>query len=211
MDDRHFDAFARILSAGYPRRHLTRVLAGLSVASVVSAFSVREAVAALRNGGVACTQGSQCKTDTCLGSGKCSCSRRFPTCKPPTNPCKRATCNVETKRCVTRNQTDGALCTIAGFTGTCLDGVCTDCGQLDDSCCPNGICGAGGICAGSPFKCLACGDDGQPCCVNDFCAEGECNFGRRCGQCGGLGQACCLGSTCDVELTCRSNFVCENA
>lgn len=87
MDDARFDALTRSLITTQSRRDLARLLAGLSLGGVLSARTVREAAAALLNGGASCTAGSECKTGKCLTSGKCSCSRDLPNCKKPANPC----------------------------------------------------------------------------------------------------------------------------
>jgi hypothetical protein len=211
MDDRRFDAFTRTLSAGSTRRQVTRLLGGWGLVGVLDIPTIREAAAAALDGGYHCTKGRQCKTDKCLRNNTCSCSSKYLTCKPPTNPCKQATCNVATKRCVTRKQTNGTPCTVRGFDGTCVDGACTDCGQRNQACCSNGICGAGGTCVGFPFRCVPCGDAGQPCCDPDYCAEGECNIHRICGACGDLGQMCCIQGACDIGLTCRdADEICIN-
>ena len=211
MDDARFDTLTKALGTAPSRRALTRVLAGLSLGGVLAALSVREATAAVRNGGAPCTTGSQCKTGRCQRNNTCSCSSRYLTCKQPTNPCTQAACNVETKRCVTRKKRNGTPCTVGGFDGTCVAGACTDCGQINQACCSNGICGAGATCVGFPFRCVPCGDLGQLCCDPAYCAAGECDVNRKCGSCGGLGEQCCIQGTCDIGLTCRDpDSICIN-
>jgi hypothetical protein len=208
MDDRRFDALTKTLGTACSRRGLARLLGGLSLVGALTGLGVDEAAAGRRIGGAACTRDRQCKTGNCLRNDTCSCSRKHPTCKPPTNPCKTVTCNFSTKRCVSRNKTDGTGCA----DGTCVSGVCTDCGQINLACCTNGICRAGGTCVGFPFRCVPCGDAGQPCCDPSFCAQGECTVNRICGSCGGLNQTCCIRGTCDVGLTCRmTDSKCINA
>jgi hypothetical protein len=136
MDAHRFDAFARSLTTPRSRRSLARLLGGLGVGSVLSALvGVPEALAALRNGGYACTENRQCKTGQCVGvagSKTCNCSQKFPRCKPPANPCKRVSCNVATGRCVTSNKKNGVSC---GTGKVCHSGVCTrTCTQNSDEC-----------------------------------------------------------------------------
>ena len=215
MEASRFDALTRSFSVTRSRRSIARLLGGLAVGGGIGNRTVQQAFAALRNGGTPCTKNSQCTTGRCLKSGTCSCSSKFLTCKQPGNPCQQASCNVETKRCVTRKKTNGTPCTVGGFGGTCVYGECTDCGRINQGCCTNGICGAGGTCVGFPFRCVPCGDLGQPCCDPAYCAEGECTVHRTCGSCGGLNEQCCIQGTCDVQqspLTCRStDLICVNA
>jgi len=148
MDADRFDALSRALSAGHTRRRVTCLLGGLSLGGLLTNLGSDEAAAAPLNGGARCTEGSQCKTGTCLSSGKCSCSKVFPTCKQPANQCKQATCDSSTKRCVARNKAKGA---------TCNDGM---------DCTVNDACDGQGQCIGTPKH--------GRCPSADPCTEGRC-------------------------------------
>jgi hypothetical protein len=192
MDGARFDALTKTLGTAHSRRTLTRLLAGLSLGGVLSALGSDEAAAALRIGGTGCSTGGQCKTGQCVG-GRCSCSRKFPNCKQPTNPCKEATCNFSTKHCVVGPGSDDIDC---GGGKTCCDGRCVNtqtneayCGSCDNGCtgndaCQRGTCFPRSICPANADICVAPNiechkPDTTPCeCVtstegNTFCAVQE--------------------------------------
>lgn len=93
----------------------------MSLGGVLTTLGIPEGAAAALNGGTKCTAGSDCKTGKCLGSGKCSCSAAFSRCLPPTNPCKKATCNTGKNRCETTTKKNGVSC---GEGKSCQGGIC---------------------------------------------------------------------------------------
>jgi Glycosyl hydrolase family 26 len=111
MDTDRIDAVSRALATGHTRRRVTRLLGGVSLGGVLSVLGSTDADAALLTGGSRCTKDSQCKSGQCLGpSGnkECGCSRKFAACKQPSNRRNRASCDFDTKRCVTSNDDAGS-------------------------------------------------------------------------------------------------------
>ena len=121
MDPERFDGLVRSIGQARSRRGLGRLLGGLGLGGVLSVQTVLDAAAALRNGGDGCSKGGHCKTGRCLGSGKCSCSAKYPACKQPANPCQKAACDTGRNRCKTTNQKNGVACGDGKF---CQDGAC---------------------------------------------------------------------------------------
>jgi hypothetical protein len=220
MDDARFDALAKTLGTTHSRRRLARLVGGLSLGGVLSALAVGEAVAALRRGGSPCTRNRQCKTGACVGPAgnkKCRCSRTFPACKQPTNPCQRAACDFATKRCVIRTKANGAAC---GTDRACCRGACVDtssdprnCGSCGHRCQVNAICSAG------TCTCVrgACPASDATCCPTsatraDVCrCTGATNLGT-CETAGNVeaclpGTVACLGPRC--AACCPAGSTCD--
>jgi hypothetical protein len=179
MDADRFDALSRALSTGHTRRHLTRLVGGLSLGSVLSVLRAPAALAALRIGGDACTENRQCKTGQCVGragSKTCNCSQKYPKCKQPSNPCQRASCDFATGRCTTSNRRNGATC---GTGKICQNGVCartcTGSAQCGSECaCAQPNSGGSTICvntAGTGTSCMS-----SPCPAGSICIN---NIGNR--------------------------------
>jgi hypothetical protein len=230
MDADRFDALSRALSTTHPRRHLTRLLGGVSLGAVLSGGVIREAAAALRNGGYGCTKDDQCKTGKCLGSGKCSCSRKFPRCRQPSNPCQNATCNFSTKRCVTSNRDDGIAC---GTDQACCNGTCaaatlvgtgSACGSTSE-CCPGLTCSPDGqtnvrVCCASGKSCngVCCAADTDSCTLGDLtccrpanvCEKNCCPDGTVCTTDPVTGNSVCCASenSCNDVCCPRASDVC---
>jgi hypothetical protein len=199
MDADRFDTLARSLTTPRSRRSLARLLGGLGLGGVLSARTAQEAAAALRIGGTGCSTGGQCKTGQCVGD-RCSCSRKFPNCKQPTNPCKEATCNFSTKRCVITTKGDGTSCPT---NRTCCSGTCVNIGTNPAHCgrCPT-ACGTGATCVhgactsegGCPAGCdgngytrvggapgAICDEDGSVCTGRTSCDDdSDCPVGSAC-------------------------------
>jgi hypothetical protein len=216
MDDARFDALTKTLSIGHTRRGLTRLLGGLSLGGMLSVLGTTEALAAKRNGGAPCTRNGQCKTGRCLRTNTCSCSSAFPTCKQPTNPCKTAVCNTDTRRCVNQNICREASCTnrvetlqaSCDSTGTCPPAVTRNCVEgyqchmTAPVCVGVGGCGGPDDCTNTHHclggKCEPKKANGETCanalqCLSGFCSPADdicCDT-----ACDGLGQTC-PGGTC---------------
>jgi len=164
MDEARFDALAKTLGTAHSRRRLHQVLGALSLGGVLAALGTSEALAALRKGGSPCTRNGQCKTGRCVGpvgNKQCSCSRRFRACVQPAAPCMQATCDVDTKLCVTTNKDAGTSC------------------PNDDNPCTNDICDGSGQCT-HPNK-----TNGIDCGGGKTCQNGECTSGMQCAPCSG--------------------------
>src|SRR5215217_767135 len=199
MDPDRFDSLARTLSTTRSRRSLGRLLGGLGLGGVIRVLSVREVAAAPLNGGNSCTKGSDCKTGKCLINGKCSCSSAFPTCKKPANPCKQASCDFGTKRCVTANAPVGTACLDEGneCTRNICDrsGLCTHPNKKNGASCTSGSC-QGGVCESTSGCSPAC-TGGRECQANGTCQcpankphtapDQNCDFTCR---------ECCIDSHC---------------
>ena len=209
MDADRFDALSRALSTAHTRRRLTRLLGGLSLGGVLSVRSITDAGAALRLGGAPCTKNTQCQTGRCVGrtgNKKCSCSTTRPRvgCQQPDDPCKRAVCNVETQRCVTKNKTGscpGGTCQNGTCTPTCTPTTCAElglaCGTVSDGC-------------EGQLECGGCDDDNE--CTLDTCEKnGSCMFTADPSMddqpCRG-GTGTCHGGECIPDPVC-GNGLCE--
>ena len=196
MDDERFDTLVKTLSAGHTRRGLARLVAGLGLGGILITAVREEAAAALLNGGVPCTSGSQCKTGKCLSNGRCSCSRGQPTCKQPANRCKKATCEFSTGRCITTNRARGATC--QDDDNLCTRDICDGSGNCihpkkpDGTACGSGVC-QGGACVCGATTCAS----GQVCCPDKRCGRRCCANGRACNVtcCGPDGNNYC----CDAS------------
>jgi hypothetical protein len=189
MDADRFDTLSRAFSTTQSRRRLTRLVSGLGLGGVLTALGGDRAAAALRNGGESCSRDSQCKTGTCLGSGTCSCSRKFPTCRGDLTCCARRCVSLEDnprhcgecrRRCQINAVCDAGTC-------TCVRGVCE---ANDATCCPTtavriNVCRC--TAATDPRTCETAGSV-------DLCPSGTVAcLGPRCGAC------CPVGSTCDTS------------
>ena len=197
MDGSRFDALTKTLGTALTRRGVTRLLGGLSLGGVLVTLDSDEA-AALLSGGAKCTKGSECKSGKCLSNSTCSCSKAFPTCKQPSNPCKKATCDFDTKKCVTSNKKNGTAC----GSGTCQNGSCV-CGSTTCAsgqvCCKDLRCGRKCCANGRACNTTCCGLDGNNyCCPSDrpVCVCGTCGpaGSTQCDDpthCCGPNQKCC--------------------
>jgi hypothetical protein len=203
MDDSHFDTLVRSLVAARSRRTFSRLLGGLGLGGLLTSFGSDATWAATLIGGSSCRQDTQCKTGTCLSTNTCSCSRAFPKCKQPSNPCKRAVCNLATKRCVTKNAPAGSGC---GGGKVCCAGRCRACCEPADcpvpacqTCSGEGTCepaNQGQECEGAGFGYRCCnGACPHPDCVpsgfHDKCSAVDCSTLNCCT--GGPGSAYCSG------------------
>jgi hypothetical protein len=123
-------------------------------------------------------EGGVCAPAECLGDEDCAAMA---------GPCTAASCDVETKQCVTAPANEGMSCDDGdpcSQSSQCVAGVCTgaeplDCSQLDS------FCGLG-FCEPQTGQCAVKskdGMDGQPCddgfeCTpQDVCAAGTCGDG----------------------------------
>ena len=87
--------------------------------------------------------------------------------------------------------------------GTCVAGVCENCGELGEECC-DGSCMTGAACVSD--TCVTCGALDQVCCADRACDNGLSCEGSdlgTCQECGDLDEPCCGGeSPCDQGLSC---------
>jgi hypothetical protein len=170
MDPSRFDTFTKILR----RRPVLRLLAGLPLSGILSAFSSESATAGSRIGGTPCTADRQCLTGKCAGSGRnrrCTCTKQIPFCKQPRIQCREAVCNETRQRCVTKN-TSGGTCASDGKPCTrdvCDNGTCTHPNETNGALCDGGRC-SGGVCGEEP-KCTDTSDD---CTDNADCCSQSC-------------------------------------
>jgi hypothetical protein len=184
MDNRRFDGLAKSLGTVHSRRGLTRLLGSLGLGSVLTGLGGREAAARTKIGGSRCTRNRQCKTNNCLGSNECSCSQNHPDCKRPNNPCKEATCNFATKRCVITNKDAGTAC---DEDKTCDGGVCAcpapvgtgkavgdPCDPRRPSECTSGVCGCNRDVCPCFCRSASCVGPGDDCAGNVNCCKGIC-------------------------------------
>jgi hypothetical protein len=198
MDDARFDALTKNLGRVHTRRGLARLLGGLTLAEGLSALGAGETLAATRKGGAPCTRNGQCKSGKCVGpvgSKQCSCTRKFKACVQPDEPCKQATCDFDTKLCVTSDIT----------TGECAEGTC----QSQSDCCPAGRPNCASE-TGFVFKTCVEGN----CVCESANQQGypyECTFEPNPSQC----HQCCISDDCardteDPDRVClNGNCVCE--
>jgi hypothetical protein len=170
LDPNRFDALARALTTTQSRRGLACLLGGLTLGGL-TAFGAAEVEAGTLIGGSPCTKDTQCKTGKCLRNNTCSCSREFPKCKRPSNPCKRAKCDVSKDRCVATDKQDGTSC---GTGLVCDNGECI----CTPASCPNGCCLSRKTCVLRPDQTNEqCGTGGAPCaaCLDpQVCCRGGC-------------------------------------
>jgi hypothetical protein len=121
----------------------------------------------------------------------------------------------------------GASCCDAGCSaGTCLHGVCQECGGTGQACCPNLACRGRAVCTSDEAGvCALCGNPGEACCATNACDDAGCCVdsictgagatcpifggtcaGGGCGTCGGPGQACCADGSCTAaSVACLGN------
>lgn len=152
VDADHFDRLARSLTRAASRRSLLGLLLGTSAI----ALGTRDAGAACKPGGAPCAGDGACCSGRCLGNGTCGCSKAKPFCQRPANPCKKATCDPASGRCVIRNRPAGAGC------------------PDDGNPCTKDVCDGAGRCTHPPQDGASCADDGNRC-TRDVCnAAGQC-------------------------------------
>jgi hypothetical protein len=200
MDDARFDALTKTLGTAHTRRGVTRLLGGLGLSGVLSALGTSEALAAARKGGAPCTRNSQCKTGRCVGpagSKQCSCSRKFRACVQPADPCKQATCDFDTKLCVTSQIATGEC---APCSPNCNGKNCGDSDDCDGICITNQGCDAGQACSAEGQCQLNCPAGQINCPGMDFCAGGEC--------CGPNGAGVLCGGVCQNAICCATGGPC---
>ena len=172
MDADRFDALSRALSTTHTRRRLTRLLGGLNVGGALSARSVREAAAALRNGGSPCTRNRQRQTGKCVGptgNKTCSCSKKYAKCK--NGRCQSGHCvcsDGPTDGCC---RPAGLQCSLTGPTNQCCFGSCNPEDEI-------GVCEgqrAGGACSFNA-QCYTrlCRDGFCRCPSNQEACQGDC-------------------------------------
>ncbi len=88
--------------------------------------------------------------------------------------------------------------------GFCSNGVCTDCGGENKTCCPGSRCGSNLTCVNN--TCTACGHLGLPCCPG-----GDCGSAAICQDESGMCDSCCLYlQLCFRDNGCSAGFTCLN-
>ncbi len=209
MDDARFDAFAKIFGTTHSRRRLTQVLGGLSLGGTFSTMGTSEALAAKRKGGAPCTRNGQCKTGKCVGPAgnkQCSCSKKFKACVQPAETCKQATCDFDTKLCVTGDKTNGVGC---GDGKTCQDGVCSGGLTCSPACSGDKVCNSStGFCACPASKPTQCQGNSLRCSADPNTDEERC--GINCVDCNQTnpGSTCCSGK-CENGCGPSTNSGCD--
>ena len=153
MDAVRFDGLARRLATRRSRRGVTRLCAGLALGALAAVPRSDPAAAAdLLLGGAACTSNGECQSGKCLRDDTCSCSKTV-ACQQPANSCKKASCDVKTRRCVITTKPKGSRC------------------AHDGNLCTKDECNEKGKCKHPPKK------DGTSCGAYGTCKDGICHSG----------------------------------
>lgn len=193
MESQRFDAFARTVADGFPRRGVLRLLAGGALGGLLTRLGLEEAAAACANVGQRCQFNDGSRRNCCDGAychqNRCRCRRRQDRCGSGNN-----------RRC-------------CGADERCVQGICTK---------ETGTCGAGYVCGGQTRDCgqPTCGGlgpcqctegvDGTVHCADDICLTLSCTSNADCESEFGAGFFCqkagtgCCGQVCIPP--CGSNF-----
>jgi hypothetical protein len=169
-----------------------------------------------------CTDGSQCSSGICLGSGLnrfCSLTcTTAETCGPgygcfPTN--SSSICAPNTSKCPMPQCTSDAQCTL-GFKCNTSNGMCEATGNIGDRCELSAFCKPCGVCIGSGAEayCRPCcgGQGGGGSCTS--CAATTCGSGSSCVTLSGSADRVCvpggsqLCQSCDVSTACWPGLTC---
>jgi hypothetical protein len=167
--DRWIDELSRKLAAATSRRTTLKILGGILAAGVAATLTRGDAEAAACppgtkpcryhgttrciNQAVCCNDGSDCQGGRCIAGnnvvvpvgGTCTCSGDTPTRCPIPGRTGSYTCtNLQTA--IGNCGTCGTFCRGAS---TCLNGVCTPCGQLGQPCCHDQPCADPLVCVGT--------------------------------------------------------------
>ena len=222
MDDGRFDAMARVLGSGAPRR---RVLAGLLASLPLALGGNAAAKKKKKKCGNKCIPKSNCCTSAACGpnetctNGKCTCT---PECVD--KECGSDGCKGDCGTCTLPDVCDpeGQCCTPDCDGKDCgSDGCGGTCGT-----CQNGTCRGGGQCL-CPFPevptncnsgfCSSC-SPGLCCTTNQTCLNGACGAcpeaselcpieqAHVCGRTGAPNPFCYCITSIDDEPTCSSVF-----
>lgn len=187
MNPRSFDAFARHLATGLPRRKAISILAG-AVSSVIL-FGTRTVEAACKEVGQSCDKDADCCANAHCKNGSCKCQSGYDECGG-----KCFDLDTSENHC-------GSCNTVCASGQSCVAGVCAEggCTADLDSCAPDALCIAcpdrpGSVCyrddSGTPrcsvfLLCFPCEEDadcegfgpGARCVTS---CPGQCSSGTAC-------------------------------
>lgn len=182
MDDDRFDAVAKSLGRGAPRRAFVRLLAGNALGAVLVRLQVEDAAAACIAAGKRCERGDQCCAGSSCKGGTCKCKDGLTDCG---KTCKA--CCVDGLR---NGQESDIDC--GGGCARCANGkACGGSNDCRSALCDTGLCrrcSSSNECGGDAngqCTCATTADTNEPVCrtsvnVSGVAACTECPRGTFC-------------------------------